>query len=94
MLSACETDVGIRRAGQDVRSLQSALHAAGVRTAITSLWKVDDAATRQLMERFYEKLWQEHLGKHDAPWRANMAPRAEGRPPRDRSGWVLSGDPE
>jgi hypothetical protein len=53
---ACETNVGIRRAGQGIQSLQTALHAAGARTAITSLWKVDDAATRKLMERFYTYL--------------------------------------
>jgi CHAT domain-containing protein len=74
--------------------LQTALHAAGVRTAITSLWKVDDAATRRLFELFYTKLWKEGLGKHEALWQAKMALCAEGHPPRDWAGWVLSGDPE
>jgi CHAT domain-containing protein len=94
VLSACETNVGIRRAGQGIQSLQTALHAAGARTAITSLWKVDDAATRRLFELFYTKLWKEHLGKADALWQAKMALRAEGHPPRDWAGWVLSGDPD
>lgn len=93
VLSACETNVGIRRAGQGIQSLQTALHAAGARTAITSLWKVDDAATRRLFELFYTKLWQERLGKADALWQAKMALRAEGYPTRDWAGWVLSGDP-
>jgi hypothetical protein len=48
VLSACETGIGIRRAGQGIQSPQSALHTAGARTAITSLWKVDDAATQRL----------------------------------------------
>jgi CHAT domain-containing protein len=94
VLSACETNVGIRRAGQGIQSLQTALHAAGARTAITSLWKVDDAATRLLFELFYTKLWKEHLGKADALWQAKMALRAEGHPLRDWAGWILSGDPE
>jgi CHAT domain-containing protein len=94
VLSACETNVGIRRAGQGIQSLQTALHAAGARTAITSLWKVDDAATRRLFELFYTKLWKEKLGKADALWQAKMALRAEGHPLRDWAGWVLSGDPE
>ena len=94
VLSACETNVGIRRAGQGIQSLQTALHAAGARTAITSLWKVDDASTRRLFELFYTKLWQEELGKADALWQAKMALRAEGHPPRDWAGWVLSGDPD
>ncbi len=94
VLSACETNVGVRRAGQGIQSLQSALHAAGARTAITSLWKVDDDATRRLFERFYSGLWQENLGKAGALWRAKMELRAEGRPARDWAGWVLSGDPD
>jgi CHAT domain-containing protein len=94
VLSACETNVGIRRAGQGIQSLQTALHAAGARTAITSLWKVDDAATRRLFELFYTKLWKDKLGKHDALWQAKMALRAEGHPPRDWAGWILSGDPD
>src|SRR5262249_56213877 len=80
---ACEPNVGIRRAGQGIQSLQTALHAAGARTAITSLWKVDDAATRRLFELFYTKLWKEKLGKADALWQAKMAVRAEGPPVRD-----------
>jgi len=94
VLSACETNVGIRRAGQGIQSLQAALHGAGVRTAITSLWKVDDAATRRLFEVFYTKLWQEGLGKAEALWQAKTALRAEHHPPRDWAGWVLSGDPD
>ena len=94
VLSACETNVGIRRAGQGIQSLQTALHAAGARTAITSLWKVDDAATRRLFELFYTKLWKEKLRKADALWQAKMALRAEGHPLRDWAGWVLSGDPD
>ena len=94
VLSACETNVGIRRAGQGIQSLQSALHAAGARAAITSLWKVDDAATHRLFELFYTKLWKEKLGKADALWQAKMALRAVGHPPRDWAGWILSGDPD
>ena len=56
VLSACETSVGIRRSGQSLASLQAALQAAGVRSAITSLWKVSDEATRALMTEFYRRL--------------------------------------
>jgi CHAT domain-containing protein len=94
VLSACETNVGIRRAGQGIQSLQTALHAAGARTAITSLWKVDDAATRRLFELFYTKLWSENLGPADALWQAKMALRSEGHPTRDWAGWVLTGAPD
>ncbi len=93
VLSACETNVGIRRAGQGIQSLQAALIGAGARSAITSLWKVDDAATRRLFELFYSKLWKEKLGKHEALWKAKMALRDEGHPLRDWGAWVLTGEP-
>jgi len=94
VLSACETNVGIRRAGQGIQSLQSALYAAGARTSITSLWKVDDAATRRLMEVFYDNLWLEGMGKSEALWQAKQTLRDEGDPPAHWAGWVLTGDPE
>jgi CHAT domain-containing protein len=94
VLSACDTNVGIRRGGQGIQSLQTALHAAGARSAITSLWKVDDHAARRLFELFYTKLWKERLGKAEALWQAKMDLRTAGHPPRDWAGWVLSGNPE
>ena len=94
VLSACETNVGIRRAGQGVQSLQAALHTAGARTAITSLWRVDDAMTRRLMELFYKNLWANEQPMADALWKAKCDLQLEGAPVRDWAGWVLSGDPE
>ena len=94
VLSACETNVGIRRAGQGIQSLQAALYAAGARTSITSLWKVDDAATRDLMETFYSNYWLEGMGKAEALWEAKKALREDGDPPAHWAGWVLTGDPD
>ncbi len=94
VLSACETNVGLRSAGMGIESLQSALHAAGARTAITSLWKVDDAATRKLMELFYAYLWVEKLPKAEALWKAKCDLRAARHPVQHWAAWVLSGDPE
>jgi CHAT domain-containing protein len=94
VLSACETNVGIRRAGQGVQSLQTALYAAGPRTSITSLWRVVDAATRKLMEHLYTNLCIENMPKAEALWRAKVAVRIANHPVRDWAGWVLTGDPE
>jgi hypothetical protein len=63
--------------------LQAALHAAGTHTAIASLWSVDDAATRELIERSHSYLWKAKGDLH-----------VEGRPVRDRAARLLSGDPE
>jgi hypothetical protein len=45
-----------------VFGLQRAFHLGGARTVVTSLWKVPDADTQQLMARFYENLWSKKMG--------------------------------
>jgi hypothetical protein len=92
VLSACETSIGIPRAGQGIASVQAALHAAGARTVITSLWKVSDDRTRELMLAFYRNLWVEKLPKDEALWRAKRELRLRRAPSRDWAGWVLSGE--
>ena len=66
---------------------------AGARTAITSLWKVDDEATRELFEDFYTRVWVGRESKSSALWAAKSALRKNGRPTRDWAAWVLTGDP-
>ncbi len=73
VLSACETGLGKIAGGEGVLGLQRACHVAGARTAITSLWQVDDAYTQALMVRFYENLWNKKMGKLEALRDAQLA---------------------
>lgn len=90
VLSACETNVGARASGQGVASFQKALHAAGAQFVLTSLWQVDDNATRELMLEFYAGLWSERLAPPQALARAKNKLRERRAPPRDWAGWTLS----
>ncbi len=101
VLSACDTNVGRRRAGQGVASLQRALQMAGARSVITSLWKVPDEATKELMIEFYRRLWVRNEPKWQALWEAKRMLRdakdARGIPKystRDWAAWVLTGAPD
>jgi CHAT domain-containing protein len=87
VLSACQTGEGKLAAGEGVLGLQRAFQVAGARSTVTSLWRVDDKATRDLMEQFYLNLWgQKKLTKLDAlraaqVWILNDRPADRGLPP-------------
>lgn len=52
-LSACETALGKVATGDDVVGFTRGFLYAGARSLISSLWQVDDEATRDLMVHFY-----------------------------------------
>lgn len=62
-LSACETGLGKSAGGEGLIGIQRAFQISGARTTVASLWKVDDLATRKLMERFYRNMFEKKMGK-------------------------------
>jgi CHAT domain-containing protein len=95
VLSACQTANGDRLPGEGLVGLSYSFLIAGSRRVIGSLWDVDDAATAELMRRFYQALDQ---GGESPAEALRSAQRAIAKVPRWSNpyywaGFTLEGDP-
>jgi CHAT domain-containing protein len=94
VLSACQSALGKEVAGEGLVGLTRGFMYAGARGVIASLWQVSDAATAELMKKFYGGMLQQHL----SPAAALRAAQLEiARDPRWASpyfwaAFVLQGD--
>jgi CHAT domain-containing protein/tetratricopeptide (TPR) repeat protein len=61
VLSACRTGLGREVRGEGLIGLTRGFMYAGSARVVASLWKVDDAATAELMKHFYQKMLKEGL---------------------------------
>ncbi len=90
ILSACETGLGDIKAGEGVYGLQRAFLVAGADALIMSLWKVDDAATQQLMTAFYSN-WVKLGNKQKAFKQAQLQLLAKHKDPFLWGAFVMMG---
>ncbi len=56
VLSACETGVGELQRGEGIVSLSRGFSYAGASGIVTTLWSIDDNASAEIMESFYQNL--------------------------------------
>ena len=91
VLSACETAVGDDRAAI---GFAGAALKAGARSALATLWKIDDAAAANLVSLFYQYLGEIELTKAQALQhaQAHLRSRAETRDPYYWAGFAIIGN--
>jgi len=56
VLSACQTSLGDLVAGEGVMSLARAFTYAGASSSLTSLWEVNEKATQEIIQSFYQEI--------------------------------------
>jgi CHAT domain-containing protein len=73
VLSACQTGVGKLGDGVEILGFGYQVQKAGAKTAIASLWSVNDEGTQALMEAFYHELKKGDVTSTEALHRAQVA---------------------
>jgi CHAT domain-containing protein/predicted negative regulator of RcsB-dependent stress response len=94
VLSACQTALGKDFRGEGLVGLTRGFMYAGARRVVSSLWKVDDAATAQLMAYFYREMLKNGQNPATALRAAQSALATEKRwhSPYYWAGFILQGE--
>jgi CHAT domain-containing protein len=94
ILSACRTALGEEIKGEGLVGLTRAFMYAGAPRVVASLWQVSDAATAELMERFYRALFVDRLRPAAALRSAQLDLSRDARwsAPYYWAGFVLQGE--
>ena len=89
ILSACETGMGEVVSGDEILGLTRSFYLGGASSVVSSLWPVEDEATRLFMETFHSL---SRNGGYGRAWlAARDAVRARGFPPSAYGAFVLGG---
>jgi CHAT domain-containing protein/Tfp pilus assembly protein PilF len=94
VLSACQTALGKEINEEGLIGLTRGFMYAGAARVIASLWKVDDAATMELMSRFYKLMWKKQMRPAAALQQAQiqMSKEPEWASPYYWAGFQIQGD--
>lgn len=92
VLSACETALGRLTRGDELTGLTRAFIYAGTPSIITTLWKVNDRASYELMRDFYRHL-EAGQNKAEALRQAQLATLAKYPHPYYWAAYQLTGEP-
>jgi CHAT domain-containing protein len=79
VLSACQSGQGTQIAGEGLVGLAHAFLAAGTTRVVASYWPIQDAATAELMARFYDGLLRRRLSPSLALQQAQLSMAREER---------------
>src|SRR5581483_11892860 len=71
-ISACDTERGRIIRGEGVQAFSRALLAAGARSSLTTLWRVEDQATAEFMRQFYFYLLEKRMSRTEALRQAKL----------------------
>ena len=91
VLSACETGLGKISSGDEIIGLTRAFIYAGTPSIITTLWKVNDRASYELMREFYSNL--KTMKKSEALRQAQLKTMKEFPQPFFWAAYGLTGEP-
>ena len=91
VLSACETGLGKVSSGDEIVGLTRAFIYAGTPSIITTLWKVNDRASYELMREFYSNL--KTMKKSEALRQAQLKTMKEFLEPFYWAAFGLTGEP-
>jgi CHAT domain-containing protein len=92
VVSGCRSAGGRLVGGEGTLGLSHALYGAGARSLLLSLWDVDDAATAELMDAFYDELAEAPVGEALRRAQVRLLRSRRWSAPAHWAGFFVSGD--
>ncbi|MDY6938640.1 MAG: tetratricopeptide repeat protein [Cyanobacteriota bacterium] len=92
VLSACQTGIGDNVKGEGIVGLTRGFMYAGAKRVAVSLWSVNDYATSELMEQFYQEMLDGGLTATAAMRAAQLEMMRAGKPAYEWAAFVVQGE--